>query len=234
MAQTVTITSKDGSGSFDAYLAMPESGSGPAIVAIQEIFGVNAGMRQICDDLAKDGYIAVCPDLFWRQEPGVDITDKSQAEWDKAFALYQGFNSDAGIEDIAATIEFARGLDGCTGKVGAVGYCLGGFLAYMTAAKTDCDASVSYYGVSIDTKLDVAASISHPLLMHVAENDEFVDREAQARIHAGLGGHPKITIYDYAGVNHAFARPDGIHWDTEAATLANARTKDFFSANLKG
>ncbi len=234
MADYIDIKAADGSGSFKAYVAKPEGGKGPAVVAIQEIFGVNGGMRQICDDLAKEGYIAICPDLFWRQEPGVDITDKSQEEWDKAFKLMQGFNLDKGVEDIKTTIDVVRGMDGCAGKVGAVGYCLGGLLAYLTAARTDADACVSYYGVNIHTFLKEASNIKKPLLMHIAEEDGFVDKDAQAKIHKGLDGHPHISIHDYKGVDHAFARPDGVNWDGEAATLANTRTSAFFENHLKG
>ncbi len=232
MADTVSIKARDNSGHFAAYIAKPHSGSGPAIIAIQEIFGVNAGMRQICDDLADKGYIAICPDLFWRQEPGVDITDKTQAEWDKAFELYQGFNVDKGVDDIAATIDTVRAMNDCTGKVGCVGYCLGGLLAYLTAARTNVDASVSYYGVGIDTKLTEADTVKTPVMMHIAEEDGFVDKDAQARIHKALDAHKTIQLYDYAGVDHAFARPDGLNWDTGAANLANARTATFFKENL--
>lgn len=232
MADTVTIKATDGSGSFSAYVAKPASGSGPAVVAIQEIFGVNAGMRQICDDLAANGYIAICPDLFWRQEPGVDITDKTQAEWDKAFELYQAFDVDKGVEDIQATINFVRKMEGSSGEVGSVGYCLGGLLAYLTATRTDADANVSFYGVGIDTKLEEASKISKPLLCHIAEEDGFVDKDAQARIHKGLDEHPMVTLHDYAGVDHAFARPDGVNWNGPAANLANERTSAFFAANL--
>lgn len=234
MADYIDIKATDGSGSFKAYLALPEGGCGPAVVAIQEIFGVNGGMREITDGLAAQGYIAICPDLFWRQEPGVDITDQSKEEWDKAFALMQGFDMDKGIEDIAATIDVVRAMDGCSGKVGAVGYCLGGRLAYMTAARTNIDASVSYYGVGIDTLLDEAPNIKNPLLMHVAEEDGFVDKDAQARMHKGLDENPHVTLYDYAGVDHAFARPNGVNWNGQAATLANGRTKEFFETHLKG
>lgn len=234
MANYIDIAATDGSGSFKAYVAKPESGSGPVIVALQEIFGVNAGMREICDDLAKEGYIAICPDLFWRMKPGVDITDKSKEEWDEAFGYFQNFDHEKGMEDIAATVAAARAIGGGSGKVGAVGYCLGGLLAFKTSAETDVDASVSYYGVGLDTKLDDKDKITTPLLMHIAEEDGFVDKDAQARIKAGLADNNQIAIHSYPGVDHAFARPDGTHWDEAAATLANSRTRDFFQANLKG
>jgi len=145
--QTTTITTPDGE--FSAYVARPKADKAPAVVVIQEIFGVNAVMRGITDDLAAAGYLAICPDLFWRIEPGIDITDQSEGEWKKAFSLYQAFDVEQGVEDIASTIAEIRGDDGCSGKVGAVGFCLGCLLAYLTGTRTDADAAVSYYGVVI-------------------------------------------------------------------------------------
>ena len=161
--QAVRITGP--AGDFSAYLARPESGEGPGIVLLQEIFGVNQVMRDRCDALAAQGFTALCPDLFWRIEPGVDITDQSQAEWDKAFSLMKAFNPDTGIEDIAASISWLRSQDGTGGKVGAMGYCLGGLLAYLTAARTDSDATIGYYGVSIQDRLDEASAIKQPLML---------------------------------------------------------------------
>ncbi|MFQ5347143.1 MAG: dienelactone hydrolase family protein [Rhodothalassiaceae bacterium] len=228
----IEIAAKDGSGKFSAYLARPESGSGPGIVVIQEIFGVNRVMREITDSLARQGYVAVCPDLFWRQEPGVDITDQTQAEWDKAFALYKGFDVDLSIKDIAATLAALRRLPGVSARTGAVGYCLGGLLAYLTACRTNIDAAVGYYGVGIDGYLEEASSIAGHLMLHIAEEDGFVDKEAQARIHAALDSHSRVVIHDYPGVDHAFARPGGAHYDPEAARLANTRTAEFFGRHL--
>ncbi|TNE65120.1 MAG: dienelactone hydrolase family protein [Alphaproteobacteria bacterium] len=234
MADYIDIQATDGSGSFKAYVAKPVGGTGPAIVVIQEIFGVNAGMRQICDELAMEGYIAICPDLFWRQQPGVDITDQSKEEWDQAFKLMQGFDHTKGMEDLKATVAVARSIEGATGKVGAMGYCLGGLLAYRTSANTDVDAAVGYYGVSIDTMLGEAAGINSPLMLHIAEEDGFVDKAAQERIKKGLAGNTHVSIHSYAGVDHAFARPNGVNWNAEAATLANNRTAAFFAEHLKG
>lgn len=234
MADYIDIQATDGTGSFKAYVARPSGGSGAVVIALQEIFGVNAGMREICDDLAAQGYIAICPDLFWRMKPGVDITDKSKEEWDEAFGYFQNFDHDKGMEDIAATVAAARTIEGGSGKVGAVGYCLGGLLAFKTSVETDVDASVSYYGVGLDTKIGDKDKITTPLLMHIAEEDGFVDKDAQARIKEGLADNGNIEIHSYAGVDHAFARPDGINWDEAAATLANSRTRDFFAAKLKG
>ena len=234
MGDTIQIDARDGSGRFSAYLARPDTqDTAPCIVVIQEIFGVNAGIRKKCDDLAAKGYAAVAPDLFWRQEPNIELTDKSKAEWDRAFELMNGFDADKGVEDIEATIRVARDHDGSNGKVGCVGYCLGGKLAYMTATRTDIDASVGYYGVGIDEMTDEAKSIANPLMLHIAEEDGFVDKEAQAKMHQALDPHPKVELHDYPGCDHAFAREDGISRVEAAAQLADERTLAFFERHLK-
>ena len=226
------LTIKTPDGAFSAYVARPAAEKAPAVVVIQEIFGVNAVMREVADWLAGEGYLAICPDLFWRIEPGIDITDKSKAEWDRAFELFGLFDAEKGVKDIAATIDAIRADPGCSGKVGAVGYCLGGKMAYLTATRTDVDASVAYYGVGIDALTGEAANIKAPLLMHIAGEDGFVPREAQAAIHAALDGNPLITIHDYPGRDHAFARHGGEHYDAGDADKANARTLAFFKGNL--
>src|ERR1700690_440328 len=181
----VTVRAADG-GSFSAYLATPKSGKGPGILLIQEIFGVNRVMRDLADGHAARGYTVLCPDLFWRQEPGIQITDKTEAEWAKAFSLYKGFDEAKGVDDLKATLAHLRKLPACTGKVGSVGYCLGGKLAYLTATRTDVDCSVGYYGVVIKGALDEAKSIKKPLLLHLAEKDQFCPPPAQAQIKEGL------------------------------------------------
>lgn len=230
MGEKIKVTTEGGA--FDAYLAKPATGSGPGIVVIQEIFGVNANVRAIADELAAAGYVALAPDLFWRIEPGVDITDQSEAEWAKAFDLFGKFNVDLGITDIAATIKALKAVPGVT-KVGAVGHCLGGLLAYLTAARTDVDVAVSYYGVNIASLLGEAAKISKPILLHVAEKDQFVPAEAQKQMADTLGVHQQATMVTYAGQDHAFARIGGAHYNAGAALAANAATSAFFAAHLK-
>lgn len=229
-AERLTIKTPDGE--FSAYVARPAAAKAPAVVVIQEIFGVNAVMREITDELAAAGYLAICPDLFWRIEPGIDITDQSKEEWDKAFSLFNAFDADKGVEDLQATIDLIRADAGCNGKVGSVGYCLGGKLAFLTATRTDVDAAVSFYGVGLDSLTGEAVKITRPLLMHVATEDGFVPKEAQAAIHAALDNHALITIHDYEGRDHAFARKGGDHYDAADAALANGRTLEFFKANL--
>jgi carboxymethylenebutenolidase len=230
MGERTTIRTKDGA--FSAYVARPSRSPAPAVVVIQEIFGVNQVMRDVTDGLASQGYLAICPDLFWRLEPGIDITDRSDAEWKRAFELFNAFDVEAGVGDIAAAIAHIRGDAGCNGKVGAVGYCLGGQLAFLTATRTDADASASYYGVGLENRVAEAEKLTHPLLMHIAEADEFVPKAAQAVILAALKDHPQVEIHTYPGCNHAFAREGGAHYNPEAAKLANGRTLTFFQKNL--
>jgi carboxymethylenebutenolidase len=230
MAGSLKITTP--AGSFAAYVAAPVQTPASAIVVIQEIFGVNAVMRGICEHFAAHGYLAVCPDLFWRIEPGIDITDHSQAEWKRAFELFNAFDVEAGVQDIAATIEAVRGDGRCNGKVGAVGFCLGGLLAYLTAVRTDADASVGYYGVGIERYLAEADKLVRPLVLHIAEEDQFVPKPAQALIKAALNNHPGVSLYSYPGRDHAFARPGGEHYDASDAALADQRTLAAFASGL--
>ncbi len=229
----ITINSADG-GSFSAYLATPEATPTAGLVVIQEIFGVNQVMRDDCDQFATAGYLAICPDLFWRIEPGIQLTDQSEEEWSRAFELMNAFMPDfeKGVGDIQATISHLRGIDGCNGKVGAVGYCMGGSLAYASACFTDSDASVGYYPVQIDQSLDAAGGISKPLMLHIAEADDFCPPESQALIKDALGANEHVTIHSYPGVDHAFARVGGANYNAEATTEANERTRAFLSANL--
>ena len=228
----ITIEAADGSGGFSAYLATPPSGSGPGVVVVQEIFGVNQVMRDLTDMLAAQGYNAICPDIFWRIEPGIQLTDQTEAEWSRAVELYQAFDAAKGMDDIQATMTAIRNHQACSGKVGAVGFCLGGFLAYLSATRTDCDGAVGYYGVAIENQLEEAANISKPLMLHIAEEDGFCSKEAQAKIHAGLGPNALVTLHSYAGMDHAFARAGGEHYDADAAATAHERTLEFFRANL--
>lgn len=220
-------------GEFGAYLASPASGRGPGVVVIQEIFGVNTVMRDVADGFAARGYFALCPDLFWRLEPGVQLTDQTDAEWKRAFDLMGRFDQDAGIRDIQNAIAHLRhSVTGCTGKVGAVGYCLGGLLAYLTAARTDVDASVGYYGVNIQDKLGEAAKIKKPLMLHIAGKDEYVPPPAQKAVIEGLKGNSLVTTHTYPEMDHAFARTGGTHYDKACADLANGKTATFFRQHL--
>lgn len=232
MEEALTVKTPDGS--FSCYLARPAApGVYPVVVILQEIFGVNAGIRSIAQSYAEKGYIAIAPDLFWRSEPGLSMSEANPADWTKGFALYKTYDFQKGPQDIAAAVSAARTLPGASGKVGVTGYCLGGLLTYLTAARSRCDAFVSYYGAATDQYLDEAKNIVDPLLYHLAEEDEYMDKKAQAAIKAALAANEKTVAYSYSGQNHAFARPGGNHFDAAAAALANERTSTFFERHLK-
>jgi len=228
----IIIKSFDGN-EFDAYLAMPASGYGPGIVVLQEIFGVNNYMRSVADWYAAHGFVAVCPDLFWRLERGVQLTDKGD-DWNKAIEYYQRLDEAKAVEDGAAAVEFLRDHSACNGRVGAVGFCMGGNLAYLLSVRFNPDCAVGYYGVSIEKTLDEAKNLTAPLMLHIAELDKFCPPEAQAQIHAALDSNSLVTIHDYPNQDHAFGRPGGEHYDAAAAELANLRSLEFFVRNLAG
>ncbi len=233
---SMTIRATDGSGSFSAYVAEPKAvpGGGKAgvVVLIQEIFGVNQAMRDTAAWVADMGFIAVCPDLFWRIEPGIDITDKSEAEWKQAFELFNKFDQAKGIDDLRATLAAARALPGANGRVGTMGYCLGGRLAFMMAEQSDADVNVSYYGVGLDGLLGDLAKVTKPLVVHIADQDEFFPAEGRAKVVAGVKGHPQISCHVYPHADHAFARVNGVHWDGRSATIANGRSAEALVAAL--
>jgi len=219
---------------FEAYLALPSSGYGPGIVVLQEIFGVNDYMRQVCDWYAAHGFVAICPDLFWRQEPGIELTDQTEAEWQKAFQLYQGLDVVKAVEDSAAALAFLRQHPACTGRVGAVGFCLGGNLAWLLSVRFEPDCAAGYYGVGIEKTLNEASGLSSPLMLHIAGKDQFCPSAAQRQIHGTLDSNSLVTIHDYPDQDHAFGRPGGAHYDAAAAELANLRTLEFFVRHLAG
>ncbi|WP_315141078.1 dienelactone hydrolase family protein [Achromobacter marplatensis] len=218
----ITIASHDGK-SFGAYLAVPAAGHGPGLVLCQEIFGVNDFMRRAAQLLAEEGYVVLVPDLFWRQQPGIQLTD-GPADMPRAFELYQGFDVELGLKDIASTIGALRGLPEQQGGVGVLGYCLGGKLAYLAACRTDVDVAVGYYGVGIENSLEEAANLRGRLVLHIAEQDGFCPPEARQRILAALGGKPGVELYVYPGMDHAFARTGGDHYDKPSALMAHQRS----------
>ncbi len=228
----IKITSLEGQ-EFGAYCAMPKTGRGPGLIVIQEIFGVNATMRKLCDDYAALGYIAVCPDLFWRQSPGAALTDQTPQECDHALELFKGFNVEGGVRDLLSTLGHIRRMQGCTGKVGAVGYCLGGRLAFLMATRSDVDASVSYYGTALEKYIDEVYDIRMPLLLHIAALDPHTPSEARAKILRGVAKNPVITAEVYEGADHAFTRFGSKNYNEEFAELANARTTKFLAAHLQ-
>jgi carboxymethylenebutenolidase len=228
----IRIDTLEGDGGFDAFLAEPDGAPRGAVVVIQEIFGVNEGIRRKCDKWAGKGYLALAPDLFWRLEPGVELDPDTPEQFERALALMNRFDQDQGVRDIEATIRAARARLGGEGKVGVVGYCLGGRLAYMVAARTDVDASVGYYAVGLDGLLHEKNAIARPLLLHIAGDDGFVPPEVQRKMHEALDGHPRVTLHDYPREDHGFAAEMGRRRSEAAAELADSRTEGFFAEHI--
>ncbi|VVE40237.1 carboxymethylenebutenolidase [Pandoraea capi] len=222
----ISIKSRDGK-TFQAYLATPDSkgvseGKGPGLVLCQEIFGVNAYIRELADRYAEEGYVVLAPDLFWRIEPGIEL-GYSSGDWQRAFALFQSFDVDLGMEDVGATVDALRALPECVGGVGVVGYCLGGKLAALSVTRTSADVAVSYYGVGLEQHVDELAGEHPPLVLHVAELDKYAPAEVRDTLTERLGKHPNVTLYLYPDADHAFARP-GDHFNRAATQLAHQRT----------
>ncbi len=232
MATNIQIPTLDASGSVPAYVARPDAAQPRGtIIVVQEVFGVNPGIVKKADDWAAKGYLAVAPDVFWRQQPGVELNSDVQEEFQQAIKLMMAHDFVRGLEDLRAVLAWAR-CEIPGGKAGVVGYCMGGKIAYQMAARTDIEASVGYYGVGIDQMLDEAGNIAGQLLLHVPTADGFVSPEAQAAMHAGLDGNAQVTIHDYQGLDHGFADTFSQRRDEAGAQLADQRTEQFFARHL--
>ena len=232
MMDRITVNGHDGT--FFAYIARPKTSPASAVVVLQELFGVNADIRKHCDELAEQGYLAVAPDLYWRQEPGVDLNVTSDADWDHGLRLYSAYDRDAGVEDIKDTIDAVRNLPECSGKVGLLGYCMGALMVFLTAVCYDgVDAAVWYHGADTEKYLGELDGLHAPILMHLAEEDEFISKAAQAEIKVAVKNRPNATVYSYPGQCHAFSRHNGKHYNAAAAHLANGRTSEFLNRQLR-
>ncbi len=232
MSRTISIKADDG-GTFSGYLATPPSGSGPGIVVLQEIFGVNAHIRSVVDRWAEEGYFALAPDLFWRLKPGVELG--FSAEEVKAARDYgQRFDTGHGVKDIGAAIAALQSQPAFKGKVGTVGYCMGGRLAFLAAARMPgrVDAAVSYYGTRMEQNLDEAKSVRCPILFHFGGTDAAVPPESREKIRAAFSAHDDAEFYVYADAGHAFNNDRRDAFNPFAAQLARSRTLGLFRRTL--
>ena len=227
------ITAKGHDGTFTAYIARPEELPAPAVIVLQELFGVNADIREKADELAEQGFIAVAPELFWRQEPGVDLSVRSEPDWQHGLRLYQAYDRDAGVRDIEDTADTVAKMPECTGKIAVLGYCLGALMTFLTAVRYRVDAAVAYHGGDTEKYLGEVDGLHAPLLMHLGEEDEFISKPAQAQIKTALAKKPNATVYSYPGQWHAFTRINGAHFNAAAAALANGRTSEFLNQQLR-
>src|ERR1700726_4209359 len=224
MKDRISIEGRDGS--FNAYIARPKTLPAPAVVVLQELFGGNADIRKTCDELAEQSFVAVAPDPSWRQERGLNLNVTSEADWQHGLRLYGANARDAGAKDVKDTVNAVRNLPDCNGKVALLGYCLGALMVFLTAVRCHgVDAAVAYHGGDTEKYLGEVDGLNAPLLMHLAEEDEFISKDAQAEIKAALAGKPNTTVYSYPGQNHAFSRHNGAHYNAAAAALANERTR---------
>ena len=230
MKDRIAIEGRDGA--FGAHIARPATFPAPAVVVLHEVFGVNADIRKTCDELAGEGFIAVAPDLFWRQEPGVDLGVTSEPDWQHGLRLYQAYDRDAGVGDIRDTLDAVAKLPECTGKIAVQGYCFGALMTFLAAVRCRVDAAVAYHGADTEKYLGEVDNLHAPLLMHLGEEDEFISKAAQVQIKAALAGKPNATVFSYPGQRHAFARHKGAHYDAAAAALANGRTAEFLHFHL--
>ncbi|ATG74930.1 carboxymethylenebutenolidase [Zobellella denitrificans] len=223
MGSSIDIRARDGSGSFSGYLAVPASGSGPGLILAQEIFGVNANIRDIADYYAEEGYVVLAPDLFWRQQPRVEL-GYSPEDFAQAFGLYQGFDQDKGIEDIAAAIATLKGRPEVKGGIGVLGFCLGARLAYLAACRCPVDIAIGYYGMGIEQHLHEAEGIRGRLVLHFAGQDEYCPAEAREAIYRHFEHNDAAELYLYPGVDHAFARAGSPHYHKPSALMAHQRS----------
>jgi carboxymethylenebutenolidase len=228
MGEWVEVQGPDGP--FKACVARPSGTPKGAVVAIQEIFGVNAVMRGKAAWLASEGFLAVSPDLFWRIKPGIDLTDQSEAEWKQALDYMNQLDKNASVKDVQATLTWARSQG--VPKAGVLGYCMGGYIAFLAACRTDTDASVAYHGGGIHTALDEAGAIKKPVMLHNPMKDGFIPREALDTIRETLASNPLVTVHEYAEQDHAFTREGGAHYHEAAKQLADGHTIAFLNKAL--
>ncbi len=227
----ITVDARNGS--FKAYIGRPKATPASAVVVLQELFGVNADIRQHCDELCAQGYLAVAPDLYWAQEPGIDLSVSSKDDWDHGLRLNMNYNRDTGAKDIKDTIDIVAAMPECNGRVAVLGYCIGGLMTYLTTARfSGITAAVAFHGGDTEKYLGEVSGITVPILMHLAGDDEFMPHVAQDAIRAAFAGKPDAAIYTYPGQRHAFSRHNGEHYNADAAKLANERTSAFLHKNL--
>ncbi|MDF7775618.1 dienelactone hydrolase family protein [Sphingomonas sp. AOB5] len=224
----------EGGEAFSAYRADPaDSPAGGGVLVIQEIFGLTPFVTGVVDDFAGRGYSASAPDLFWRAAPNIVLNPGSEDDRTRAMQLNAGLDEALAIIDCDAAVRELRSGPGGAAKVGAVGYCLGGRLAYLLAARTDIDAAVGYYGVAIDARLDEAVNIRAPLMLHIAGEDHLCPPEVQRVIVDTLRERaPSAVVHIYEGAGHGFARVGSPAYNAEAAELANRRTAEFLAKHL--
>ncbi|MFM0596857.1 MULTISPECIES: dienelactone hydrolase family protein [Paraburkholderia] len=220
-----------GNDSFGGYLALPQGGKGPAVIIIQEIFGVNGHIRSIVEQYAHDGYVALAPDVFWRLQPRVELTYEG-ADRARGVELMQKLNVGEAVSDIGAAAAALRAMPEVTGKLAAIGYCFGGQLAYLAAAQGTLDGAVAYYGGGIQNKLDEAAKIKVPMQFHYGELDAHIPLSAVGQIQERFAGRADAEFHIYPNADHGFNCTERASYNQRASALAHGRTLTFLAERL--
>ena len=228
--KTIDIDSDKRKG-FTGYLSVPESGKGPGLLLIQEIFGVNSHIRDVADLYADAGYVVLAPDVFWRVEPGVQL-GYTPDDMQKGMALAGKLDVDETIGDLSATCAKLRTIPGFGGKIGTVGYCMGGKFAYLMATRDRVDAAVSYYGGGIDQYLADAKNLHCPIMMHFGAKDAHIPISSVEKIEAALKPHGHVEVYVYKNADHGFNCDQRATYHRPSAMLAFARSDSFFNKHL--
>lgn len=233
-ARTEHVTTLDGR-TFAAHCAVPER-PGPGILLFQEVFGVNDNMRGLADRLAREGYVVLVPDVFWRIEPGFERNDESSLE--ECLAMVGQLDWETVPADVSAAHAHLLSLAECTGTVGAVGFCLGGTLAFLAAARSRADgkgidAAVSYYGSGNDGLLPSLDAVTCPVLFHYGERDPYIPAESIAAVERAVAGRPGMRVERY-DAGHAFSNWDAPSmYDAPAAEAAWETTVGFLAEHLR-
>jgi carboxymethylenebutenolidase len=223
MIETKTIIlARDGERTFDGYTAAPASGRGTGILILSEMFGVNGPMRKLAASYAERGYSTLVPNVFWRSEPSVAL-DYEGPERETAWQRLRTFDFDVTAADIGMAVTALRGLPSCTGKVAAIGFCMGGRLAYLAAARAGVDAAISFYALGISHHLDEMAGIACPVQLHYGASDEHVPTAEIEAVGAAARANSKVEMLLYPGVGHSFFNEVRPTYDGAAAALAGQR-----------
>ncbi len=216
-----------------ALFAAPRGGAAPGVVVLQEIFGMTPFLRARLPLLAGQGYAVMAPDLYHRIAPGASF-DYSGTEWERAFATRNSLDDDQAVADVAATVAAMRAHPACSGRVAVVGYCLGGLLAFLSAARLDADAYVCFHGVRLETRLEEAAAIKGPLQMHFAGLDKYAPPEIVRRIKDAFRDDADVECHDYPDADHGFSREGQPVFHAEATARAHDSLFSFLDRTLKG
>tara|TARA_Y100001970_G_scaffold267935_1_gene358599 strand:- start:61230 stop:62453 length:1224 start_codon:yes stop_codon:yes gene_type:complete len=226
----ISIKNTDGA-DFGGYLSKPSSGSGPGILLIQEIFGVNDSIRRVADYYAEEGYVVLAPDLFWRIKERVEL-DYSTDGMKAALAFYQKFDEENALEDIALSVKALRKINECVGKVGALGFCLGGKMVFLAAERSYIDCGVSYYGVGIEKSLHMLKNIKCPLALHYGGSDEHISIEAIKKIKDTVAYIQSVEFYEYPDAGHGFANSDRNEFSKSDSLMAHSRSIALFRKEM--